>query len=160
MHCFNNSAVTSRANLEQVYDSNRFLDAFRQSSEYWKPSSSIENHSFSDRSFNMRKLLAEMFILAAVSFFSHSAVAQNGPPWLLRFPTVSKTQIVFNYGGDLWIVSRDGGDARRLTSGVGDETMPSFSPDGTMVAFTGEYDRNRDVFVVRATGGVPKRLTS
>jgi tricorn protease len=79
---------------------------------------------------------------------------------LLRFPTVSKTQIVFNYGGDLWIVSRDGGDARRLTSGVGDETMPSFSPDGTMVAFTGEYDRNRDVFVVRATGGVPKRLTS
>jgi len=79
---------------------------------------------------------------------------------LLRFPTVSKTQIVFNYGGDLWIVSRDGGDARRLTSGVGDETMPSFSPDGTMVAFTGEYDGNRDVFVVRATGGVPKRLTS
>jgi tricorn protease len=79
---------------------------------------------------------------------------------LLRFPTVSKTQIVFNYGGDLWTVSRDGGDARRLTSGVGDETMPSFSPDGTMVAFTGEYDRNRDVFVVRATGGVPKRLTS
>ena len=107
----------------------------------------------------MRKLLAGTFTLAVAFFFSHWAVAQSDPPLLLRFPTVSKTQIVFNYGGDLWIVSRDGGDARRLTSGVGDKTMPSFSPDGTMVAFTGEYDGNRDVFVVQATGGVPKRLT-
>jgi tricorn protease len=107
----------------------------------------------------MRQLLARMFTLIVACFFSYSAVAQSDPPLLLRFPTVSKTQIVFNYGGDLWIVSRDGGDARRLTSGVGDETVPSFSPDGTMVAFTGEYDGNRDVFVVPATGGVPKRLT-
>ncbi len=107
----------------------------------------------------MRKFLTGMFALALVSFFSHSAIAQSDSPLLLRFPTVSKTQIVFNYGGDLWIVSRDGGEARRLTSGAGDETAPSFSPDGTMVAFTGEYDGNRDVFVVPATGGVPKRLT-
>jgi len=111
------------------------------------------------RSFNMRKLLTGMFALAVVLLFSPLAIAQSDSPLLLRFPTVSKTQIVFNYGGDLWIVSRDGGDARRLTSGVGDETMPSFSPDGTMVAFTGEYDGNRDVFVVPASGGVPKRLT-
>ncbi len=107
----------------------------------------------------MRKLLTGMFALTVVSFFSHLAIAQSDSPLLLRFPTVSKTQIVFNYGGDLWIVGRDGGDARQLTSGVGDETSPSFSPDGTMVAFTGEYDGNRDVFVVPATGGVPKRLT-
>jgi tricorn protease len=107
----------------------------------------------------MRKLLAGMFALAAVSFFSNSVVAESSSPLLLRFPTVSETQIVFNYGGDLWIVSRDGGDARRLTSGVGDKIAPSFSPDGTMVAFTGEYDGNRDVFVVQASGGVPRRLT-
>jgi hypothetical protein len=107
----------------------------------------------------MRKLVAVIFTLAIVSFVSHSTVAQSDPSLLLRFPTVSKTQIVFNYGGDLWIVSRDGGEARLLTSAVGDETVPSFSPDGTMVAFTGEYDGNVDVFVVPATGGVPKRLT-
>jgi len=107
----------------------------------------------------MRKLLAGMFALAVVSFFSHSVAAESGHPLLLQSPTVSKTQIVFNYGGHLWIVSRDGGDARRLTSGAGEETVPSFSPDGTMVAFTGEYDGNRDVFVVQATGGVPRRLT-
>src|ERR1700683_548364 len=86
-------------------------------------------------------------------------VGQRDPPLLLRFPSVSKTQIVFNYAGDLWIVSRDGGDAHRLTSGVGIETLPSFSPDGTMIAFTGEYDGNRDVYVVAASGGVPRRLT-
>jgi len=85
--------------------------------------------------------------------------AQSDPPLLLRFPTVSKSQIVFNYAGDLWAVSRNGGEARRLTAGIGIETLPYFSPDGTMIAFTGEYDGNRDVYVVAATGGVPRRLT-
>ncbi|MEY2395771.1 MAG: tricorn protease, partial [Acidobacteriaceae bacterium] len=99
------------------------------------------------------------FSLSLLSLFPPKAAAQSDPPLLLRFPTVSKTQIVFNYGGDLWIVSRDGGDARRLTSGIGVETVPNFSPDGTMIAFTGEYDGNRDVYVIAATGGVPRRLT-
>ncbi len=80
-------------------------------------------------------------------------------PLLLRFPTVSKTQIVFNFAGDLWIVGRAGGDAHRLTSGIGVETLPHFSPDGSLIAFTGEYDGNRDVYVVPVAGGVPRRLT-
>ncbi len=106
----------------------------------------------------MRKFLFVMFgLMIALSL--QSAVAQSDPPLLLRDPTVSKTQIVFNYGGDLWIVGRDGGDARRLTSGIGQESNASFSPDGTMVAFTGEYDGNLDVYVVPAAGGVPRRLT-
>lgn len=108
----------------------------------------------------MRKLPALVAAVAFVlSLFQLSSAAQGDPPLLLRFPTISKTQIVFNYAGDLWIVGRDGGDARRLTSGVGVETVPAFSPDGTLVAFTGEYDGNRDVYVVPAMGGVPKRLT-
>src|SRR5438876_10021438 len=78
---------------------------------------------------------------------------------LLRDPTINKTHIVFSYGGDLWIVERDGGDARRLTSDVGIETDPAFSPDGSLIAFTGEYDGNEDVYVVEAAGGVPRRLT-
>jgi tricorn protease len=106
-------------------------------------------------------LLALVSILVSifVTALSTVALAQADPPLLLRFPTVSKTQIVFNYAGDLWIVSRDGGDARKLTSGVGVEILPHFSPDGSMIAFTGEYDGNRDVFVVPAAGGVPRRLT-
>ncbi len=87
------------------------------------------------------------------------ALAEGERPLLLRQPTVSQTQIVFSFAGDLWIVARAGGDARRLTSGVGAETDPFFSPDGTQVAFSGEYDGNQDVYVVPASGGVPKRLT-
>lgn len=90
------------------------------------------------------------------------AVSQSDAPplpLLLRRPAISATQLVFTYGGNLWIVSRQGGDAQRLTAGPGTEDGAAFSPDGKWVAFTGEYDGNPDVFVVPAAGGVPKRLT-
>ena len=104
----------------------------------------------------MRKTLVLVASLLALQLI---AVAQSERPLLLRHPTVSQTQIVFSFAGDLWIVARDGGDARRLTSGIGAETDPFFSPDGTQIAFSGEYDGNQDVYVVPAAGGVPKRLT-
>ncbi len=86
-------------------------------------------------------------------------LAQSEKPLLMQKPALSRTQIVFSYAGDLWTVARTGGEARQLTTGAGVETDPAFSPDGTMIAFTGSYDGNVDVFVVPATGGVPKRLT-
>jgi len=102
----------------------------------------------------MRKhFVCSLFLLVSPAF------SQNNPPLLLRRPAISKTQIVFNYGANLWIAGREGGDARRLTSGIGTETAPAFSPDGNWVAFTGEYDGNPDVYLVAAAGGVPKRLT-
>ncbi len=78
---------------------------------------------------------------------------------LLQRPALSQTQIVFNYAGDLWSVDRKGGHATRLTVGVGIETSPVFSPDGSTIAFTGEYDGNQDVFTIPAAGGVPHRVT-
>lgn len=80
-------------------------------------------------------------------------------PLLLRHPTISRSQIVFVFANDLWSVGREGGTAVRLTTGTGVETDPVFSPDGSQIAFTGEYDGNVDVFVMPATGGTPKRLT-
>ncbi|MCS6805298.1 MAG: PDZ domain-containing protein [Acidobacteriota bacterium] len=84
---------------------------------------------------------------------------QAEKPLLLQQPTLSRTHIVFAFAGDLWIVGRDGGQAQRLTTGAGLETRPHFSPDGQMIAFTGEYEGNVDVYIVPATGGVPRRLT-
>ena len=83
----------------------------------------------------------------------------EGPTKLLRFADISKDKVVFAYAGDLWIASREGGAARRLTSHVGDELYPKFSPDGKWIAFTGEYDGNPDVYVISSEGGEPKRLT-
>ena len=111
----------------------------------------------------LRSPIERLSVLAALATLLASghalAAPAANPPLLLRYPTVSRTEIAFNYAGDLWVVSRAGGDARQLTSGVGTETVPHFSPDGATIAFTGEYDGNRDVYVVPVTGGVPRRLT-
>src|SRR5262249_3266440 len=77
---------------------------------------------------------------------------------LLRDPSVSRTQIAFAYAGSLWVAGRDGGNARRLTNG-GHESRPIFSPDGSQIAFTGDYDGNRGVYGVPAGGAEPRRLT-
>jgi len=78
---------------------------------------------------------------------------------VLRDPSVSDSRVAFVYADDVWIVSRDGGQARRLTTFQGSERDPHFSPDGSLVAFSGEYDGNVDVYVVPVTGGEPRRLT-
>ena len=72
---------------------------------------------------------------------------------------MSARQIAFGYAGDLWVVGRTGGTPRRLTAGAGLESHPVFSPDGSQVAFAGEYEGNLDVYVVPVAGGQPRRLT-
>ena len=96
------------------------------------------------------------FILSA------SAFAQGLPNTtrLLRFPATNDRQIVFCYAGELYTVPKDGGTARRLTSGPGYSSFPRFSSDGTQLAFTSQYDGNTEVYVMPGDGGVPKRLTT
>jgi tricorn protease len=108
----------------------------------------------------MRKtiLILSLLLIASTIKISTGGLAQE-KPLLMRQPTMSRTQIVFSYAGDLWIAPRSGGAASRLTTGVGNETSPQFSPDGTTVAFTGEYDGNVDLYTVPVSGGVPKRMT-
>ncbi|OGD15966.1 MAG: protease [Candidatus Aminicenantes bacterium RBG_16_66_30] len=99
--------------------------------------------------------LAALVLLAAAP----AKTADLKGPFLLQKPALSRTQIVFVFAGDLWRVPREGGEAERLTSGPGLESNPVFSPDGSMLAFTGEYDGNVDVFTMPSGGGVPRRLT-
>jgi len=77
----------------------------------------------------------------------------------MRFADVHQDRIVFTYEGDLWLVPASGGRARRITNDPGEEKCAKFSPDGTMIAFTGNYDGGTDVYVMPAEGGPPKRLT-
>jgi tricorn protease len=78
---------------------------------------------------------------------------------MLRFPDVSADKIVFIYAGDIWIVPKAGGVASRLSSPRGSELFPKFSPDGSRIAFSGNYDGNTDIYVMPSGGGVPERLT-
>jgi tricorn protease len=99
--------------------------------------------------------LLPLFLLTLPIF----AQADSEAPFLFRNPTVNKTHVAFEYANDIWTVPRSGGSATRLTTGVGPETTPFYSPDGKWLAFTGHYDGSVDVFIVPAEGGVPRRLT-
>jgi tricorn protease len=95
--------------------------------------------------------------LGLLIFYSNSNAQIDAR--LFRYPDVSATQIAFVYGGDIWIVSKSGGTANRLTSSTGEEAFPRFSPDGKTLAFSATYDGNTDVYSMPVNGGVPVRLT-
>lgn len=95
--------------------------------------------------------------------FSCAASAAEKPARIdarmMRQPDVSATHIAFVYAGDIWVAPKAGGEAVRLSSPRGEESFPKFSPDGSLLAFSGNYDGNLDIYVVPTTGGLPRRIT-
>ncbi len=76
-----------------------------------------------------------------------------------RFPAIHGDTIVFAAEGDLWIVSIEGGVARRLTTHAGDESNPAISPDGETLAFTARYEGPAELYTMPLLGGLPTRQT-
>lgn len=102
----------------------------------------------------MKKLLISALFIAAAATGAKADEAR-----LLRFPATNGNQVVFSYAGDLYSAPLAGGEATRLTSHIGYEMFARFSPDGKTIAFTGEYDGNREVYSIPAQGGEPVRIT-
>jgi tricorn protease len=102
--------------------------------------------------YKQRKLL---FFLFALLHFTTEAQ----PTRLLRQPDISATEIVFEYGGDIWVAPINGGNARRITSTAAVEANPHFSPDGQWIAFSSDRSGMPQVYVVPSNGGTPTRLT-
>ncbi len=103
---------------------------------------------------NLKVIALGLLLLLLMVCFAY---AEEGR--LMRFPDIHKDKVVFVYAGNLWLVSSQGGVARKLTSHPGAELFPKFSPDGKFIAFTGAYDGNADVYVIPTDGGEPRRLT-
>lgn len=101
------------------------------------------------------RLIAAAMLVSSVA----AATETKDEARLLRFPATNSSEVVFSYAGDLWTVSINGGEAKRLTSHLGYEMFGRFSPDGKTIAFTGEYDGNREVYTIPATGGTPFRVS-
>jgi len=102
--------------------------------------------------------LALAIVCAVLTMLADNARAQVSGR-MLQYPAVSQTHIAFVYGGDIWIVPKEGGIATRLSSPKGQELFPKFSPDGKSIAFSGNYDGNMDIYVVPTFGGLPERIT-
>lgn len=117
----------------------------------------------------MRNTIFAFFNLFSVAFlFCGFSVADSlaeevgtGSPLWLRYPAISPSgdQVVFSYGGDLYLVSAEGGDAIHLTQHKAHDYMPVWSPDGQTIAFASDRFGNFDIFTVSAAGGSATRLT-
>ena len=102
----------------------------------------------------MKKEICFLVFVAGLTVPVHADEAR-----LLRFPSTNGTDVVFTYAGDLYRAPLSGGEAQRLTSHVGYEIFPHYSPDGKSIAFTGQYDGNTEVYLISSDGGEPQRLT-
>lgn len=103
----------------------------------------------------LRKAVISLFGLGVATA---SAMAQD-ETLLLRDPAISASNIAFVYAGDLWVANRNGANPRRLTASPVNEANPVFSPDGSMIAYSANYENNTDVYVISVSGGQPSRLT-
>jgi len=108
---------------------------------------------------NRQTLVFMLLIVLMAAGAGATTAADTAPGYVMRYADVSGDQIVFTYEDDLWLVAATGGEARRITSHPGRELAAKFSPDGSRLAFTGDYDGRGNVYVMDVRGGVPTRLT-
>src|SRR6188768_411468 len=105
----------------------------------------------------MRLILAVAVLIMSASTLVQAVPAGNSR--LLRFPDICAESITFVQAGDIYVVAAAGGTALRLTSHVGQELYPKFSPDCRSIGFSAEYDGTRQVYVMPSAGGEPRQLT-
>lgn len=103
----------------------------------------------------IKKSLFALILILGIAIFSYAQVDAR----MFRQPDVSAAHITFVYAGDIWVVPKEGGIAHRLSSPAGEEVSPKFSPDGSKITFSGNYDGNQDVYVISTLGGNPVRIT-
>src|SRR5436190_7918205 len=105
------------------------------------------------------RTLRRLVLFAAFAAGWPASAQDRNDTRLLSQPAIGPKNIAFVYQEDLWVADIDGKNPRRLTSDTGVESHPVFSPDGTIIAFSAQYDGNTDVYTIPVEGGQPTRLT-
>jgi tricorn protease len=108
--------------------------------------------------FTQLNTMKKLLFTSALIFFIQFSFGQINAR-LMRYADVSDQQIAFVFGGDIWIMPKEGGTALQITRSPGEESWPKFSPDGQYLAYSASYHGNQDVYVMPVTGGVPTRVT-
>jgi tricorn protease len=103
--------------------------------------------------------MQRLSILLLIVFACWAQVHAQVDARMLQYPAVSQTHIVFAYAGDLWVVPKEGGTALKLSSPRGQELFPHFSPDGSRIAYSANYDGKLEIYVIPTFGGLPVRVT-
>ena len=106
----------------------------------------------------MKRLSLSAAIILA-TFMTASATVN--PLWL-RKNSISPdgSRIAFCYQGDIFTVSTDGGEARRITSNPAYDTDPLWTPDGQSIVFSSYREKSKDIYIISCEGGTPERLTT
>ena len=103
--------------------------------------------------------LVAVLVCLLLDFAGRGAAAD--PIRLATNPALSPdgATLAFAWAGEIWTVPVSGGVARPLTRHPGREREPSFSPDGTQIAFVSDRTGSDQVFVMPAAGGTPRQIT-
>ncbi|REC71836.1 peptidase S41 [Chryseobacterium elymi] len=99
--------------------------------------------------------------ISLLTAFSIIQISAQEKSYFLSSPSLSpdgKTAY-FAYGGDIWKVDSNGGNASRITALDGEEINPRISPDGKWLAFSSNQYGNYDVYIMPVEGGTIKQLT-
>ena len=99
--------------------------------------------------------MKKTILLFLATFIISASLKSQISAKLMRFMDISQDKIAFVYGGDIWLVEKEGGQAYQLTNSPMEESWPRFSPDGSEIAYTASYQGNMDVYVISVNGGMP-----
>ncbi len=75
-------------------------------------------------------------------------------------PTPHVNRIAFSFEGEIWSMNVDGTDRTRLTDSPGEDFSPSWSPDGSRIAFRTQRDGNDEIYLMNADGSEEMNLTN
>lgn len=94
-------------------------------------------------------------ILIFVGFMTLASAEEITPLHLISAPAVSPDgkSMVFEWIGDLWTASTDGGEAVRVVENPARDAYPLFNPDGKRIVFSSDRSGSMQIFSVPITGG-------